>query len=211
MGVKKKKKCEKRRKVELGCAWDCGCDHNPHVGWSSLVALRWFLKRTICRQRSFGSQLAVTSICSFLFIVFFFLIFHKHGTTWVWRAHNICDLSSSCFWAAFFFLSSVSPAWLDTKEVTPSHVLSLSPSLFISTSFVFSRVSSWHGLGDMLVHRPAPPICYLLRSLGAGIYAARRPHRTDPSSAWQSCRLSHAAALYPAINGPSCAAGFLLS
>lgn len=158
------------------------------VSWSTL--LRWFLKQTICRQQSFGSQLTPTSICSFLFIFLFCFSQTEKNFFFYFPGCEKRKIFVNCpvVAPAFCFLYFCCLAQHRGGDtVTCSLSFSLSVSL-LSTSFVFRRVSSRHGLGDMLVHRPAPPICYPRRSLGAVIYAARRPHRTDPSSAWQSCR-----------------------
>lgn len=126
------------------------------------------------------------------FFSFSFFIFHKLRKTFFFISLGVkkgkifvnCPVVAPAF-CFLYFCCLARHRGGDT--VTCSLSFSLSVSL-LSTSFVFRRVSSRHGLGDMLVHRPAPPICYPRRSLGAVIYAARRPHRTDPSSAWQSCR-----------------------
>lgn len=139
----KRLKCEEKRQKRVKKQKKPSCVGFETVGvittltgWSSLEALRWFLKRTIC-QRSFGSQLAVTSICSFLFIVFFFQnnLGVKKGKTFV-----ICPVvSPACL---FVFLPSVSLAWLGTDEVTQSHVLS--PSLSVSHSLSHAHTLSSH-------------------------------------------------------------------
>lgn len=129
---------------------------NQHL-WHALV-----LKRTICYQQSFGSRLAPTSICPFLqtengcalfifsgaegetfancselppIFIFFFSFPQLRGDDAVTCSPSACEHSSLLFFFSFF------------------------KQLCIQTPFLSTQV------GDMLVQRLAPPICYLRLSL----------------------------------------------
>lgn len=129
---------------------------NQHL-WHALV-----LKRTICYQQSFGSRLARTSICPFckLRTNARFLFFGGRG-----KHSRIVQNFLQFFF--FFFSSFPQLRGDDTVTCSPSacehssllFCLFFFKQLCIQTPFLSTQV------GDMLVQRLAPPICYLRLSL----------------------------------------------
>lgn len=130
---------------------------NQHL-WHALV-----LKRTICYQQSFGSRLPRTSICPFCKLrtnVRFLFFGGEEGETFA----NCSELPPMLF----FFSPFPQLGGDDTVTCSPSACergslvffsFSFFKQLCIQTPFLSTQV------GDMLVERLAPPICYLRPSL----------------------------------------------